>query len=203
VALGGAQGLYSVRPDITCLGKIIGGGLPVGAYGARAELMNQVSPAGPVYQAGTLSGNPLSMAAGMATLSLLEEGEIYTQLEELGAKLENGLREAAADAGAAVSIQRVGSMITPFFLSQAQAASVAAAGSTPVLATPRSIIRNYADALQCDTAAYSRFFRSMLDAGVMLPPSQFESWFVSAAHTEGDVDQTIDAAREAFRMARG
>jgi glutamate-1-semialdehyde 2,1-aminomutase len=202
VALGGAQGLYSVRPDITCLGKIIGGGLPVGAYGARAELMNQVSPAGPVYQAGTLSGNPLSMAAGVATLSLLEEGSIYTQLEDLGARLEAGLKEAAAAAGLAVSVQRVGSMITPFFLSQAQAASTAAAESTPVIATPRSVVRNYADALQCDTAAYARFFNSMLDAGVMLPPSQFESWFVSSAHTEGDIDMTIDAAREAFRAAK-
>jgi glutamate-1-semialdehyde 2,1-aminomutase len=202
VALGGAQGLYSVRPDITCLGKIIGGGLPVGAYGARAELMNQISPAGPIYQAGTLSGNPLSMAAGVATLSLLEEGSIYTQLEDLGARLENGLREAAAAAGISVAVQRVGTVITTYFNSQAQAASTAAAGSTPVLATPRSVIRNYADALQCDTAAYARFFRSMLDAGVMLPPSQFEAWFVSSAHTEADIDMTLDAAREAFRAAK-
>ena len=184
VAYGGAQGLYSVRPDLTCLGKIIGGGLPVGAYGGKPELMNQVSPAGPVYQAGTLSGNPLAMAAGIATLSLLDDTavdgtSIYMQLEALGSRLEAGLKEAAAVANVLVTVQRVGSMITPFFLD--------------------SPVQNYADALRCDTQAYARFFRTMLDAGVMLPPSQFEAWFISSAHTEGDIDQTIDHAREAFK----
>jgi glutamate-1-semialdehyde 2,1-aminomutase len=192
VALGGAQGLYSIRPDISCLGKVIGGGLPVGAYGGKAELMNNVSPAGPIYQAGTLSGNPLAMAAGLATLELLADGNAYMQLEALGARLEAGLVEAAKAAGVPVAVQRVGSMITPFFLSPAQAAN------------PRpQAIQNYADALQCDTAAFARFFRVMLDGGVMLPPSQFESWFISTAHTEGDIDATIDVAKGAFAAARG
>jgi glutamate-1-semialdehyde 2,1-aminomutase len=209
--------LYSVRPDVTCLGKIIGGGLPVGAYGGRAELMNQVSPAGPIYQAGTLSGNPLSMAAGIATLSLLEDSSVYTQLEALGSRLEKGLNEAAKAAGVHVAVQRVGSMLTPFFLSNAQAAAAMAVGWTggvvssagsvagvelgePILP---QVIRNYADAMQCDTAAFGRFFKVMLEMGVMLPPSQFEAWFVSAAHTEGDIDQTVDAAREGFKAAKG
>ncbi len=192
VGYGGAQGLYGVKPDITCLGKIIGGGLPVGAYGGRAELMNQVSPAGPIYQAGTLSGNPLAMAAGMATLDILEDGTAYTQLESLAGRLENGLREAAAGVKAAVVVQRVGSMLTPFFLSPGQAA---AGGGGQAL-------RNYADVLLCDTQAYARFFRAMLDRGIMLPPSQFEAWFVSTAHTEGDIDQTVDAAKEGFTAAK-
>ncbi|MGN6367158.1 MAG: glutamate-1-semialdehyde 2,1-aminomutase [Phycisphaerae bacterium] len=215
VAAGSAQGLYSVRPDITCLGKIIGGGLPVGAYGGRAELMNQIAPAGPIYQAGTLSGNPLSMAAGIATLTLLEDLNVYTQLETLGARLEAGLMEAARGAGVAVAVQRVGSMVTPFFLSAAQAASQAAGESAVALGgggaeavgavagAAKQVVTNYADALQCDTAAYGRFFRGMLEGGVMLPPSQFEAWFVSTAHTEGDIDQTIDVARGAMRGAKG
>jgi len=209
VALGGAQGLYSVKPDITCLGKIIGGGLPVGAYGGRPELMNQISPAGPIYQAGTLSGNPLSMSAGIATLGILDDSNAYTQLETLGGRLENGLRDAAAAANVAVAVQRVGSMLTPFFLSSAQAAMAAASapptdpGASSAATSAPQIIRNYADALQCDTQAYARFFRAMLDGGVMLPPSQFEAWFVSTAHTEGDIDQTIMVAREAFVAAAG
>jgi len=187
VALGGAQGLYGVKPDITCLGKVIGGGLPVGAYGGRAELMNQISPAGPIYQAGTLSGNPLAMSAGIATLDILEDGAAYAQLEALGARLEAGLIEAAAAAKVPVAVQRVGSMLTPFFLPAAQA------GAASGLA-----LKNYADVLQCNTVAFGKFFRAMLDRGVMLPPSQFEAWFISTAHTEGDIDQTIDVAKEAF-----
>jgi glutamate-1-semialdehyde 2,1-aminomutase len=204
VALGGAQGLYSVSPDITCLGKIIGGGLPVGAYGAKPEIMNQVSPAGPIYQAGTLSGNPLSMAAGIATLALLEDTSLYSQLETLGARLEAGLIDAAREANVPIAVQRVGSMITPFFLSQAQAAALVAAesGPTDVTLIQQQVIRNYADALQCDTQAYARFFRAMLDSGIMLPPSQFEAWFISSAHTEGDIDETLDAARRAFLAAK-
>jgi len=190
VALGGAQSLYNIKPDLTCLGKIIGGGLPVGAYGGRAELMNQVSPAGPIYQAGTLSGNPLAMAAGMATLDILEDGTAYTLMESLAARLENGLRDAALAAKATVTIQRVGSMLTPFFLSPAQAGT----------ATGQAL-NNYADVLLCDTAAYAKFFRVMLERGIMLPPSQFEAWFISTAHTEGDIDQTLDAAKEAFAAA--
>jgi glutamate-1-semialdehyde 2,1-aminomutase len=191
VGRGGAQGLYGVKPDLTCLGKIIGGGLPVGAYGGRADLMNQVSPAGPVYQAGTLSGNPLAMAAGIATLDLLEDETAYALLESLAARLENGLREAATAAKVPIAIQRVGSMLTPFFLSPAQATAGVQA------------LRNYADVLQCDTQAYAKFFRGMLDRGVMLPPSQFEAWFLSTAHTEGDIDQTVDAAKEAFKAVTG
>jgi glutamate-1-semialdehyde 2,1-aminomutase len=191
VGVGGAQGLYGIKPDLTCLGKIIGGGLPVGAYGGRAELMNQVSPAGPVYQAGTLAGNPLAMAAGIATLDLLVDGTAYTLLEALAARLESGLREAAAAAKTPVVIQRVSSMLTPFFLSPAQAAW---AGPVP----SGHVLKNYVEVLQCDTQAYGKFFRAMLERGVMLPPSQYEAWFVSTAHTEGDIDQTVDAAKEAF-----
>ena len=199
VSYGGAQALYSIRPDITCLGKIIGGGLPVGAYGGKPELMNQISPAGPIYQAGTLSGNPLTMAAGIATLTLLEEPNFYSQLETLGARLEAGLNEAAAEAtaknfGVAIAVQRVGSMITPFFLSGAQTAAGAEGGG--------QVIRNYFDALQCDTHAYARFFRGMLDGGIMLPPSQYEAWFLSTAHTEGDIDQTLDVASASSCSAR-
>ena len=186
VAYGGAQALYGVRPDLTCLGKIIGGGLPVGAYGGKAELMNRVSPAGPVYQAGTMSGNPLAMAAGLATLELLKDTAVYSQLEALTARLEEGLIATAGEAGVPVSVQRVGSMITPFFVKQA--------GAT---------VKNYAEALACDTAAFGRFFKVMLDGGVMLPPSQFEAWFVSSAHTEGDIDATIDVARAGFKAAKG
>lgn len=182
VAYGGAQSLLNIKPDLTCLGKIIGGGLPVGAYGGRTDLMNQVSPAGPVYQAGTLSGNPLAMSAGIATLQLLEDQIAYDLLESLGARLEKGLREAAENAGVALTVQRVGSMLTPFFVKMA---------GDPV--------RNYADAIACDTARYAAFFKSMLDQGIMLPPSQFESWFISTAHTEGEIDATIDASREAFK----
>ncbi|MCL2639442.1 MAG: glutamate-1-semialdehyde 2,1-aminomutase [Phycisphaerales bacterium] len=186
VAYTGAQGLYNIRPDLTCLGKIIGGGLPVGAYGGHPNLMNHVSPAGPIYQAGTLSGNPLAMAAGIATLSLLDDTavdgtSIYMQLEALGSRLEIGLKDAAAVANIPLTVQRVGSMLTPFFRNGEGA------------------IQNYTDALQSNTQAYARFFRAMLDRGVMLPPSQFEAWFISSAHTEGDIDQTIDHAKEAFK----
>ncbi len=182
IALGGAQSLYGVRPDITCLGKIIGGGLPVGAYGGRADIMDMVAPAGPVYQAGTLSGNPLAMAAGCATLDLVARPGTYERLEALGARLESGLRSAAAAAGRAVTINRVGSMITVFFT-----------------AGP---VTDYATAKTSDTAAFGRFFHAMLGAGVYLPPAQFEAAFLSLAHTEGDIDQTVAAAAAAFRAPR-
>jgi glutamate-1-semialdehyde 2,1-aminomutase len=198
VAYGGAQALYGVRPDITCLGKIIGGGLPVGAYGGKPDLMNHISPAGPIYQAGTLSGNPLAMAAGIANLSLLEDPAFYSSLDALADRLENGLLDAAAAANVPLAVQRVGSMITPFFLSPAQHAANSPAASDSSSAPRPLVIRNYADALQCDTARFAGFFRSMLDAGIMLPPSQFEAWFLSSAHTEGDIDATLDAARNAF-----
>ena len=180
VAYGGAQGRYGVRPDLTVLGKIIGGGLPVGAYGGRRALMDLVAPAGPVYQAGTLSGHPLTMAAGSATLRLLRP-ERYDELEATGAALEAGLLAAAADAGeagASISIGRVGALLTVFFRA----------------AAPRS----YAEAGESDRAAYARFFGAMLDAGILLPPSQFEAWFISLAHGPETVAETIEAARTAF-----
>ena len=179
VARGGAAARYGVRPDLVTLGKIIGGGLPVGAYGGRRDLMQQVSPVGPVYQAGTLSGNPLAMAAGIATLDALAAPGTYETLELRSRRLEEGLAQAAGEAGAAARVQRVGSMLTLFF----------APGP----------VRNYADACRCDTAAFARFFHGMLGRGIFLPPSQFEAWFVSLAHSDDDIARTVDAAREALR----
>ncbi len=180
VAHGGAQARYGIRPDLTVLGKIIGGGLPVGAYGGRRELMDLVAPAGPVYQAGTLSGHPLTMAAGLATLRELGPGR-YEELETTGAALEAGLREAAARAGAPVAVSRVGSLLTVFFRPTAP--------------------RTTEEAMASDRAAFARFFGAMLDAGVLLPPSQFEAWFISLAHGPEVVEETIAAARIAFRAA--
>jgi glutamate-1-semialdehyde 2,1-aminomutase len=179
LAFGGAQELYSIRPDLTTLGKIIGGGLPVGAYGGRSEIMDLVAPLGPMYQAGTLSGNPLAMAAGYATLRhLRDHKEIYKQLDKLGGELVSGVASAAKQAGVAMTHNRVGSMFTWFF-------------------TPGPVT-DWNSAAKADTEAFGRFFRSMLDAGVYLPPSQFEAAFLSAAHTEEDVQQTIAAAKQAF-----
>lgn len=181
LAFGGAQELFAISPDLTTMGKIIGGGLPVGAYGGPSEIMDLVAPLGPMYQAGTLSGNPLAMAAGYATLSYLRgHREIYGKLDELSGKLVNGVAAAAKDAGVAMTYNRVGSMFTWFF--------------TPGLVT------DWDSASKCDTEAFGRFFRSMLDAGVYLPPSQFEAAFMSAAHTAEDVEQTIAAARQAFAL---
>ncbi|MBI3636395.1 MAG: glutamate-1-semialdehyde 2,1-aminomutase [Candidatus Rokubacteria bacterium] len=176
VAYGGAQALYGVRPDLTCLGKIIGGGLPVGAYGGRRDLMSQVAPLGGVYQAGTLSGNPLAVAAGLATLRALSTGDPYARLEALGARLARGLAAGAEKAGVPVRINRVGSMLTGFFT-----------------ADP---VTDYATAKRADTARYARFFHGMLERGVFLAASQFEAAFVSLAHTEADVDATARAAGE-------
>ena len=178
VAWGGAQTRFGVRPDVTCLGKVIGGGLPCAAYAGPRHLMQQISPAGPVYQAGTLSGNPLAMAAGLATLEILEEPGAYSQLEGSSAKLAKGLGEAASAAGVPVAVNQIGSMVGMFF------------SGRPVL--------NYADATASDTAAYARFFHAMLDRGVHLPPSQFETFFVSLAHTDAVVETTIRAAAESF-----
>jgi glutamate-1-semialdehyde 2,1-aminomutase len=179
VAYGGAQERYGVAADLTCLGKIIGGGLPVGAYGGRADLMRQVAPLGGVYQAGTLSGNPLAVAAGLATLrALREDGSAYDRLEALGARLEAGLRRAADKAGVPVTINRVGSMLTGFFT--------------------EGPVRSYADARRADTARYARFFHAMLGRGVYLAPSQFEAAFVSLAHTPADLDQVERAAVESL-----
>lgn len=176
VAYGGAQSLYGVRPDLTCLGKIIGGGLPVGAYGGRRDLMEQVAPLGGVYQAGTLSGNPLAVAAGLATLRALEDPAAYRRLETLGARLEAGLVEAAKRAGVPLTVNRVGSMLTGFF------------ADGPVV--------DLDSAKRSDTARYGRFFHGMLGRGVFLAPSQFEAAFVSLAHTEEDVDSAARAAHE-------
>jgi glutamate-1-semialdehyde 2,1-aminomutase len=175
---GGAQDLLGVRPDITCLGKIIGGGLPVGAYGGRRDIMEMVAPLGPVYQAGTLSGNPLAMAAGIMTLQALQDPHFYTRLEISSVQLEDGLRRAAEDAEVPARVNRVGSLLTAFF--------------TDVPVT------DYASAKRSDTARYAEYFRSMLDRGVFLAPSQFEAMFVSAAHSEGDILRTTEAARESL-----
>jgi glutamate-1-semialdehyde 2,1-aminomutase len=181
VAWGGAQVLYGVRPDLTCLGKIIGGGLPVGAYGGRRDLMQLMAPLGGVYQAGTLSGNPLAVAAGRATLRALADGQAYLRLERLGAQLEAGLREAALAAGLPVTVNRVGSMLTAFFT-----------------AGP---VTDYASARTADTARYARFFHAMLERGVFLAPSQFEAAFLSLAHSEADLQGAARAAGEAMRIA--
>jgi glutamate-1-semialdehyde 2,1-aminomutase len=175
---GGAQALAGVTPDMTCLGKIIGGGLPVGAYGGRADLMALVSPAGPVYQAGTLSGNPLAMTAGLWCLSQLKP-RVYAHLATLGKHLASGLADAARRAGVALQVNAVGSVLTPFFTDQP--------------------VRDFQSATSADTRQYARFFKGMLERGIYPPPSQFEAWFLSAAHTVGDVDRTIAAAHRVLR----
>jgi glutamate-1-semialdehyde 2,1-aminomutase len=183
VAYGGAQELFGITPDLTALGKIIGGGLPAAAYGASSSIMDRVSPVGPIYQAGTLSGNPLAMAAGLTTLSILSDRSHYDRLESLAARLAEGLDRAATDAGVPHVVQRVGSMLTLFFY------------DGPVY--------DYDDARQSDTGLFARFFWEMLARGVYLPCSQFEAAFVSLAHTEADIDHTIAAAREALAVCRG
>jgi glutamate-1-semialdehyde 2,1-aminomutase len=177
-APGGAQHVTGVRPDLTCLGKIIGGGLPVGAYGGRADVMDLVAPAGPVYQAGTLSGNPLAMTAGLWSLQRLS-ARLYKQLSALGMMLATGLADAAREAGVPLQVNAFGSTLTPFFAT--------------------TTVTDYQSALTADTNAYGRFFHAMLDRGIYPPPSQFEAWFLSAAHTERDVKTTIAAARDAMR----
>jgi glutamate-1-semialdehyde 2,1-aminomutase len=180
LALGGAQERYGVTPDLTVLGKILGGGLPAAAYGASNRVMDFVSPAGPIYQAGTLSGNPLAMAAGLTTLQLLRDESPYDRLEALSARLAEGLDRAATDAGIPHVVQRVGSMLTLFF-------------------NPRAV-EDYDDAKRSDTRLFARFFWEMLARGVYLPCSQYEAAFVSAAHTEADIDHTVSAAAEALRI---
>ena len=178
VAYGGAQGLYGVQPDLTCLGKIVGGGLPVGAYGGRREVMEMLAPSGPVYQAGTLSGNPLAMSAGISVLRILQDPAVYETLENSSARLARGLAEAADQTGTPVQSTRVGSMMTLFFTDKT--------------------VSDYSSARQADTDTYAAFFRAMLERGVYLAPSQFECTFVSLAHTDGDIDMTVQAARDAF-----
>ncbi len=182
VARGGAQERYGIRPDLTTLGKIVGGGLPVGAYGGRRDLMERVSPAGPIYQAGTMSGNPLSMAAGLATLDVIAaDPQFYARLEAMGAALEDGLSAAAARTGAPCTIARVGSMWTLFF-------------------TPDRV-DDWTGAARADVARFARFFQAMLARGIVLAPSQFEANFISAAHTPGDIETTIAAAAAALETA--
>jgi glutamate-1-semialdehyde 2,1-aminomutase len=181
LARGGAQELYGIAADLTCLGKIIGGGLPVAAYGGRAALMEHVSPAGPVYQAGTLSGNPLAMVAGSWSLARLTPA-LYRKLSMLGARLAAGLADAARQAGVPLQVNTVGSMITPFFTDQR--------------------VRDFDSALTANTQAFAVFFRAMLEGGIYLPPSQFEAWFISGAHTVADIDRTIDVARRAMSKIR-
>ena len=176
---GGAQARFGIRPDLTTLGKIIGGGMPVGAYGGRADLMKLVAPAGPVYQAGTLSGHPLSMAAGIATLAALD-ADRYVALEEVAETLAAGLEAAAREAGRAVSVSRLGSLLTVFFR------------PTPPI--------DAAEAFVSDRTGFARFFGAMLDRGILLPPSQFEAWFVSMAHGPAEIEATLAAAHEALRV---
>ncbi|GAW93606.1 glutamate-1-semialdehyde 2,1-aminomutase [Calderihabitans maritimus] len=181
VAYGGAQERYNIDPDLTCLGKIIGGGLPVGAYGGKREIMEHVAPAGPVYQAGTLSGNPLAMSAGIATLKVLKEPGVYEELERKSAKLAAGMKEAAEQAGAVATFNRVGAMFSAFFTDQ------------PVI--------DFETASSSDTEKFAVFFREMLKQGIYLAPSQFEAGFMSLAHTDEDIEKTIEASYKAFKAA--
>ena len=182
VGWSGAQGLYGVQPDLTCMGKIIGGGLPVGAYGGKRQIMEQVAPLGPVYQAGTLSGNPLAMTAGIETLKILREAGTYQRLEALAARLADGLLAAAKAAEVPVYGTRVGSVMTLFFA--------------------KGPVTDYASARTADTGRFATYFRAMLEQGVYLAPSQFEATFVSLAHTDEDVSLTLNAAEKAFRAVR-
>lgn len=185
VAYGGAQSRYGVTPDLTALGKIIGGGMPCAAYGGRADLMRQISPDGPIYQAGTLSGNPVAMAAGLTTLEQLEDPEFYSELEKTSAMLAGAITQAAEQTNVPITINRVGSMMTIFFTD-----------------IPDQPVRNYTDATNCHTDRFAIFFRAMLDRGVVLPPSQFEAWFVSQAHDAEAIDQTIGAVEASFEILR-
>jgi glutamate-1-semialdehyde 2,1-aminomutase len=176
---GGAQELFGVRPDLSCFGKVIGGGMPVGAFGGRADIMDCLAPLGPVYQAGTLSGNPVAMAAGIAALQELASGEAYQVLEKLGAKLEAGMKQAAATAAVPVQFNRCGSMFCAYFTSRP--------------------VNNLADAMTSDRQRFARYFHGMLERGIYLAPSQFEAGFISAAHTEDDIGMTVDSALAVMR----
>jgi len=179
VAYGGAQSIYNIVPDLTCLGKIIGGGLPVGAYGGRREIMEMVAPVGSVYQAGTLSGNPVAMTAGIETLKILRQPQIYRRLEARSSLLEKGITEAASKAGISIQISRAGSIFTLFFTGEP--------------------VTDYETACVADTGLYARFFHRMLSRGIYLPPSQFEAAFISTAHTDADIQTTIRVVNEAFK----
>jgi glutamate-1-semialdehyde 2,1-aminomutase len=174
----GAQGAFGITPDLTCLGKIVGGGLPLAAYGGRRDVMEVLAPLGPAYQAGTLSGNPIATAAGLATLQVLEETNPYATLDRLGQQLADGISDAARSAGVAVQVSRVGSMMTPFFAEK--------------------LPSDYESAMTADRSKYGAFFRAMLERGVYLPPSQFEAAFVSTAHGEAEIERTVAIARAAL-----
>jgi glutamate-1-semialdehyde 2,1-aminomutase len=183
VAWGGAQVRYNVRPDITCLGKVIGGGLPCAAYGGPKHLMEQISPAGSVYQAGTLSGNPLAMAGGMATLEIMREDGAYDVLERRSAMLAEGIIDAARKSGVPISLNRVGSMLTPFFTQK-----------------DGDEVTNFTEVTSGNANAFKPFFHAMLNNGVHVPPSQYEAWFVSLAHADKHIEQTIAAVESAFEV---
>jgi glutamate-1-semialdehyde 2,1-aminomutase len=179
LAGGGAQERFDITPDLSCFGKVIGGGLPVGAFGGRAEIMDCLAPVGPVYQAGTLSGNPVAMAAGIAALESLAAGDAYARLEQLGAMLEAGMNAAAKSAGVSVRFNRCGSMFCGYFTGEP--------------------VHNLADAMKSDRARFAKYFHAMLAEGVYLAPSQFEAGFLSTAHTEADIEKTVDAAAMAMK----
>ncbi|MCX7872519.1 MAG: glutamate-1-semialdehyde 2,1-aminomutase [Verrucomicrobiae bacterium] len=179
LSFNGAQGLFGIEPDLTCFGKIIGGGLPVGAFGGRAEIMDCLAPLGPVYQAGTLSGNPLAMSAGIAALEQLLDGTVYKKLEQLGTMLEEGFKRAASNAKIDACVNRCGSMICCYFT--------------------KGPVYNLGDAMKSDRQRFAKFFHAMLDAGVFMAPSQFEAGFISAAHSEEDIQKTISAAEKALK----
>jgi len=181
VGRGGAQAIFGVRPDLTCLGKIVGGGLPLGVYGGQRTVMSEVAPEGPVYQAGTLSGNPLAMAAGLAVLRKLDQAA-YSRLDALGQRLEAGIRAALAATGVAAQFHRAGSAFTLFFCAEP--------------------VTDFASAKRADTGRYARFFHEMLDRGIYLPPAQLEAGFISLAHQDGDIDAFVAASREALATIR-
>jgi glutamate-1-semialdehyde 2,1-aminomutase len=184
LAYGGAQEIYKIKPDLTCLGKIIGGGLPVGAYGGRKDIMSMIAPSGPVYQAGTLSGNPLAMTAGLATLKILrrEKDTLYKELDKKAEKIAKGIEEASSTYNIDVCLSGIGSMLSVFFINE------------PVI--------NYETAKKSDTEIFKKFFHFMLEQGIYLPPSQFESWFISIAHNQQDLIKTVNSIKNSFKLIR-
>ena len=178
VSYGGAQGFFGIDPDLTCLGKVIGGGLPVGAYGGKRRFMEQISPSGPIYQAGTLSGNPLAMNAGLATLKVLQQSGVHEALQQKTARLSAGLKQLAQEAGLPIWVNSIGAMFSAFFT------------EVPV--------KNYSNASTSDVVRFGRFFRGMLEKGIYLSPSQYEAVFLSTVHTDADIDETLEKARSVF-----
>jgi glutamate-1-semialdehyde 2,1-aminomutase len=182
VGLGGAQGLYGISPDLTCLGKIVGGGMPLAAVGGKPEIMDFLAPLGPVYQAGTLSGNPLAVTAGIETLKVVSTPGAYERLNDLGTMMAEGLREAVKEAGILACVNQIGSMFTLFF--------------------GVKHVDDYATAIQSDTKLFARFFQGMIDHGIYLPPSQFETAFISLLHSEAEIQETVAAAKDVLKSLR-